>query len=93
MTGVPQAIKQLQVKLAAETDASVKQDIQDTLSRRQEQYKTLKNLDNAMDRAELQLENTLTALGTVYSQMLLLECARRGQRQDTTIYATQLPIN
>ena len=26
-----------------------------------------------MDRAELQLENTLTALGTVYSQALLLD--------------------
>jgi hypothetical protein len=51
----------------------VKQDIQDTIARRQEQIQTLKNLDNAMDRAELQLENTLTALGTVYSQMLLLE--------------------
>jgi hypothetical protein len=73
MTGVPQAIKQLQVKLNAETDASVKQDIQDTIARRQEQFKTLRNLDNAMDRAELQLENTLTALGTVYSQMLLLD--------------------
>ena len=73
MTAVPNAIKQLQAKFAAETDASVKQDIQDTISRRQEQYKSLKNLDNAMDRAELQLENTLTALGTVYSQMLLLD--------------------
>jgi hypothetical protein len=73
MTSVPQAIKQLQGKLAVETDTGVKGEIQATLARRQEQFSTLQNLDNAMDRAELQLENTLTALGTVYSQLLLLD--------------------
>ena len=73
LMSVPQSIKQLQTRLAAEDDASVKRDIQDTITRRQTQLTTLKNLDNAMERAELQLENTLTSLGTVYSQMLLLD--------------------
>jgi hypothetical protein len=73
MTSVPQAIQQLKKKLDVETDTGVKGEIQATLARRQEQFSTLQNLDNAMDRAELQLENTLTALGTVYSQLLLLD--------------------
>jgi hypothetical protein len=73
LQSVPQSIKQLQARFGSEGDASVKRDIQDTIARRQAQLDTLHNLDNAMDRAELQLENTLTALGTVYSQMLLLD--------------------
>jgi hypothetical protein len=73
MTDVPQAIMQLQVKLAAETDARVKLDIQNTIASCQEQITILGNLSNAMDRTELQLEKTLTALGAMYSQMLLLD--------------------
>lgn len=73
LTNVPQSIRQLQERLTKEDDATVKQEIQDTITRRQGQLSSLRNLDTSMDRAELQLENTLTALGTVYSQMLLLD--------------------
>jgi hypothetical protein len=73
LQSVPQSIQQLQRRMAAEDDASVRREIQDTLSRRQAQLATLNSLDSTMDRAELQLENTLTALGTVYSQVLLLD--------------------
>jgi len=60
-------------RLAAETDPDVHAEIQDTLNRRQTQLSNLQKLDNTMDRADLQLENTLTALGTVYSQVLLID--------------------
>ena len=70
---VPDAIRDLRKRLAAETDPDVHQEIQDTLSRRQTQLNNLQKLDNTMDRADLQLENTLTALGTVYSQVLLID--------------------
>ena len=73
LTSVPQSIKQLQTRLAVEADPSVKKDVADTLMRRQDQLMALKNLKSSMDRAELQLENTITALGTVYSQALLLD--------------------
>jgi hypothetical protein len=73
LQSVPQSIQQLQKRMTAEDDASVRREIQDTLSRRQAQLATLNSLDSAMDRAELQLENTLTALGTAYSQVLLLD--------------------
>ncbi len=70
---VPDAIRDLRKRLAVETDSDVHQEIQDTLNRRQTQLSNLQKLDNTMDRADLQLENTLTALGTVYSQVLLID--------------------
>ena len=70
---VPDAIRDLRKRLAAETDPDVHAEIQDTLNRRQTQLSNLQKLDNTMDRADLQLENTLTALGTVYSQVLLID--------------------
>ena len=73
LKSVPQSIQQLQRRMAAEDDVSVKHEIQDTITRREAQLATLNSLDTAMDRAELQLENTLTALGTIYSQVLLLD--------------------
>ena len=70
---MPDSIRDLRKRMAAETDLDVQREIQDTLSRRETQLNNLKKLDNTMDRADLQLENTLTALGTVYSQVLLID--------------------
>jgi hypothetical protein len=73
LKSVPNSIRQLQQRLQVEQDDVVKRDMQDTIQRRQGQLDALRKLDQTMDRAELQLENTLTALGTVYSQMLLVD--------------------
>lgn len=73
MRGVPDSIRKLQQRLNAEDDPAIKTELQDTIGRRQAQFESLQKLDQTMDRAELQLENTLTALGTVYSQMLLID--------------------
>ncbi|MCS7060934.1 MAG: hypothetical protein RMN25_07180, partial [Anaerolineae bacterium] len=48
-------------------------EIRDTIARRQAQVASLDKLADTMSRAELQIENTLTALGTVYSQLLLID--------------------
>jgi hypothetical protein len=73
LSSVPEAIRQLQARLGKENDPAVKQEIQDAIVHCQTQLSTLRSLDNATDRAELQLENALTSLGTVYSQLLLLD--------------------
>ncbi len=73
LASVPDSIKKLKQRFAGETDDSIKSELTDTIERRQAQYNSLLKLDNTMERAELQLENTLTALGTVYSQMLLVD--------------------
>lgn len=73
LAAVPDSIKKLRQRFANEADESIRRELNDTIERRQAQYNSLMKLDTTMDRAELQLENTLTALGTVYSQMLLVD--------------------
>ncbi len=73
LASVPDSIKKLKYRLNNETDQEIRQELGETIERRQTQYNSLLKLDTTMERAELQLENTLTALGTVYSQMLLVD--------------------
>ncbi len=68
-----QSIRQLHERLARESDPAIQAEIRDTIARRQAQVASLEKLADTMNRAELQIENTLTALGTVYSQMLLID--------------------
>jgi hypothetical protein len=69
---VPLAIQNLQAKLKLEDDESVRDTIRHALDQKRAQWTVLERLDNAMDKATFQLESTLTALGTVYSQVLLI---------------------
>ncbi len=85
---VPGAIRQLHDRLSSETDACVRHEIEDTMAHRQEQLQTLKKLDTSMDRAELQLENTLTALGTVYSQILMLDARDMDGSKAQRLYSS-----
>ena len=70
---VPDSIKRLKQRALQESDEIIRRELAETIARRQAQYDNLVKLETTMDRADLQLENTLTALGTVYSQMLLLD--------------------
>jgi hypothetical protein len=69
---VPLALQNLQAKLKLEDDDSVRETIRHALNQKRAQWAVLERLDNAMDKASFQLESTLTALGTVYSQVLLI---------------------
>ncbi len=73
MISVPKTINQLRRRLAEEDDARVRTQIEKTIADRERQLANLEGLDNTMDSAELQLERTLSALGTVYSQLLMLD--------------------
>ncbi|MCS7057164.1 MAG: hypothetical protein NZM18_13430 [Thermoflexales bacterium] len=73
LSEVPKSIERLKQRALQERDEAIRRELDETISRRQAQYNNLLKLETAMDRADLQLENTLTALGTVYSQMLLLD--------------------
>lgn len=73
LKGIPNSIGQLKFRMTHETDPTVKAEMGNAITQRQNQLTMLESLDNTMDRAELQLENALTALGTVYSQMLLID--------------------
>ena len=64
-------IQQLESELALETDTAVREQIEVTLSSLHRQITTLDNLESTIQRAELQLENSLSHLGTIYSQTML----------------------
>lgn len=67
---VPAAITDLQHRLEQETDPGLKAQLGRTLENRQKQWETLEQLQYTMKRAEIQIENTLSMLGTIYSQLL-----------------------
>jgi hypothetical protein len=69
---VDPAITALKERLNDEDDEAVKRQISQTIAQRQIQRDNLHKLQNVMEQAQFQLESTITAMGTVYSQMMLL---------------------
>jgi hypothetical protein len=73
MVTVQQSIAEMERRRQFERNPEIAAELEKTIQGRRDQLRTLQNLDTTMERAELQLENTLTALGTVYSQSLLID--------------------
>jgi hypothetical protein len=69
---VPADIRTLEQKLAREDNPEVSQQLQRTIADKQRQLQTLQNLESSMERAGYQLDSTISALGTIYSQLLLV---------------------
>jgi len=69
---VPREAAELRARLQRETDETVRQSLTTAIASKEEQLVNLHKLQNAMEKAEYQLETTLTALGTVYSQIQLI---------------------
>ena len=72
MRSVPQAIKNLEAKFQVEDDDSVKEQMRQTIDSKQAQWANLQHLENMMQKADLQMDSTLTAMGTIYSQLLIV---------------------
>lgn len=70
LESVPRSIEKLESQLAAETDPATRSEIQRALQHRQAQLDALVQLQNTMKRAEIKIERTLSALGTIYPQIL-----------------------
>jgi chromosome segregation ATPase len=70
MREVPRAIADLETRLANETDTVVRSQLERTLDNRRKQLDSLEQLQTMMKRAEIQIESTLSQLGTIYSQLL-----------------------
>lgn len=70
---VDPAIESLKKRLAVEDDGTVQRQISQAIAQRQIQRDNLRKLENVMERAEFQLESTITAMGTVYSQVMILD--------------------
>jgi chromosome segregation ATPase len=65
-------IRQLEARSDVESDPKVKEQIAVTSESMRRQISTIETLEKTMDRANLQLENSLSALGTIYSQTMLV---------------------
>ncbi len=73
MRSVPLAIKNFRARLSKEDDPSVREQMERTIAQKEAQWQALQRLENTMEKAEFQLESTLTTLGTAYSQMRNIE--------------------
>jgi hypothetical protein len=71
LEAVPQSIAKLEAQLARETDPATRAELERTLLNRKNQLAALQHLQNMMKRAEIKIESTLSALGTIYSQLLI----------------------
>jgi hypothetical protein len=65
-------IDRLKRRLALEDDDTVKRQISQAIAQKQIQRDNLHKLQNVMEQAQFQLESTITAMGTVYSQVMIL---------------------
>lgn len=73
---VPQAIRELESRLSQRNDPAVQAQLEANLASKRQQHENIRALDNLMKRAELQLDHSIAALGTVYSQLLLIGTRR-----------------
>ena len=70
---LPREVAHIRQRLKQEDNPSVRDQMQEAIRQKQTQQANLGRLENTMERAEFRLEETLAALGTLYSQLLLLD--------------------
>lgn len=69
---VPQQIEKTRQRLARESDPGVISELENQVKTLEQQQTNLEATVNSVKRAEIQLESTLSSLGTIYAQMSLL---------------------
>jgi len=69
---VPEEIEELSARRERERDPEMRQELDRVLESKGKQWQTLRTLDARMKQAELRLEQSTTALSTVYSQIQLV---------------------
>lgn len=69
---VPQQLEKARHRLKIETDAAVRSDLQEQVRQLELQLANLEATVSSIKRAEIQLDSTLSSLGTIYAQMSLI---------------------
>lgn len=81
---LPEMIRKTKARIAKEQDATVRADLERQLEQYEQQTANLDAAFNGSRRAEIQLQSTLSSLGTIYAQMTRLGTAEvdsgRAQR-------------
>ena len=70
---LPQTLARLEEEHQAETDPVLQNQLQKTMAEHQRQHDHLQQLASLMRRTELELEQTLAAMGSIYAQLQLLQ--------------------
>ncbi len=70
LNAVPRAIETLEGQLAEESNEATRTELERALASRKNQLAALQDLQQTINRAEIKIENTLSTLGTIYSQVL-----------------------
>src|SRR5579859_4194822 len=70
---VPSELENLKRRLAVETDPGVQAELQEAIDIRQRLLDNLQSIANTVKRTDIQLDNTLAQLSTVYAQMQLID--------------------
>jgi len=60
-------------RLEVEQAPSVRTELEEAIQTKETQLANLRNLENSVKRADIQLDHTLSALGTVYAQVQLID--------------------
>jgi hypothetical protein len=68
----PQALEEYKKRLRQEDNPEVRRQLEKTIADKERQLKTLKSLEDNMEAADYQLDSTISSLGTIYSQLLLV---------------------
>lgn len=84
---VPQKIERTRTRIERESDPRVREDLERQLKQLEQQKLNLEATQNSVKRAEIQLESTLSSLGTIYAQMSLL-----GTKQTDSSRAQRLRL-
>lgn len=71
LTKVPKAIASVEKRLEKTDNELVRQELTKTLQNRQQQLASLQKLAGLMELADVKMENTVSMLGTMYSQLLI----------------------
>jgi hypothetical protein len=71
LAAVPEAIAGLETRLANEANSAIVTPLKHVLAARQNQLALLEHLQTTIIQTELQLEHTLSVLGSIYSQILI----------------------
>ncbi len=94
---VPKAILQVKAQIEAEENPDVRQQLEETFIGHREHQKQLESLTTLMRRTQLQINSTVTAMGTIYSQLQLLAAmdidSGRAQRLSHEIEEEVLRLN
>ncbi len=90
-------LRTLQARLEHERDEATRAELQEALQGKTLHKENLERLHSTMERAQVQLEATLTALGTVYSQLLLAGARQidsaRARRVEESIHEQVASLN